>query len=180
MEYLLRSSVQDRFNLSQKKNRKKSLNRNAASAVRQNTPLTMWKKEVSVKVYTRDYPDAKSSFMTSEKDAARHNNVRKEPVMTSEKDVEYQDNDRKTTGKRQENVMITSGKHQENIRKELTTTQDLMLLAMRRDPDITTGDLSELVRISTRNVARNIKKLQELGLLEQVCGRKDGKWIVLN
>lgn len=108
-------------------------------------------KEVSVKVYARDYPEAKPSFMTSEKDIERHNNVIKE-----------------------------SGKHQDNVRKELTTTQDLMLLAMRKDPDITIGDLSELVRISTRNIARNIKKLQELGLLKRVGSRKDGKWIVLN
>ena len=126
-------------------------------------------KEVSVKVYARDYLGAKASFMTSEKDEEHQDNVIKEPFMTSEKDEEHQDN-----------VIKASGKRQENDRKELTTTQDLMLLAMRRDPDITIGDLSELVRISTRNVARNIKKLQELGLLERVGGRKDGKWIVLN
>lgn len=108
-------------------------------------------KEVSVKVYARDYHDAEDSFMTSEKNIERHNNVIK-----------------------------ASGKRQENDRKELTTTQELMLLAMRRDPDITIGDLSELVRISTRNVARNIKKLQELGRLQRVGGRKTGKWIVLN
>lgn len=95
--------------------------------------------------------DAEDSFMTSEKNIERHNNVIK-----------------------------ASRKHLENVRKELSTTQELMLLAMRRDPDITIGDLSELVRISTRNVARNIKKLQALGCLQRVGGRKAGKWIVLN
>ena len=115
-------------------------------------------KEVSVKVYARDYTDAKSSFMTSEKDVKRHNSVIKEPYMTSEKDA----------------------KRHNNVIKEITVTQDLMLLAMRKEPNITIAELADLVRISTRNVSRNIQKLQELGLLKRVGGRKNGKWIVQN
>lgn len=56
-------------------------------------------KEVSVKVYARDYPNAKDSFMTSEKDE------------------EYQDNVIKASGKHQENIRKTSGKRQVSDRK---------------------------------------------------------------
>ena len=96
--------------------------------------------------------------MTSEKGVERHKNIMNMPIMTSDESMERHN----------------------NVIKEITTKQDLMLLAMRRDPNITIAELSDLVCISTRNVARNIKKLQEIGLLERVGSRKDGKWIVLN
>jgi predicted HTH transcriptional regulator len=108
-------------------------------------------KEVSVKVYARDYLDAKDSFMTSEKD-----------------------------GEHQDNVIKASGKHQENVRKGLTKNQDFILLALHRDPNLTITELSEIVGIAERNISENLKKLQELGLLERVGSRKGGKWIVLN
>ncbi len=119
-------------------------------------------KEVSVKVYARDYPDAKISFMTSEKEVEHHENVRK------------------TSGKRQENIMITSGKHHDNIRIKLTKNQDFILLALHRDPNLTIPELAEIVGIAGRNIAENLKKLQELGLIERVGSKKGGKWIVLN
>ena len=97
-------------------------------------------KEVSVKVYARDYHDATGSFMTSEKNIERHNNVIKEPFMTSEKDEEHQDN-----------VIKASGKHQENVRKGLTKNQDFILLALHRDPNLTIPELSEIVGIAERN-----------------------------
>jgi hypothetical protein len=64
-------------------------------------------KEVSVKVYARDYSDATDSFMMSEKNIERHDNVRKEPFMMSGKGVKHHDN-----------IMITSGKHQDKIDQE--------------------------------------------------------------
>jgi hypothetical protein len=55
-------------------------------------------KEVSVKVYARDYSDATDSFMMSEKNIERHDNVRKEPFMMSGKGVKHHDNIRKASG----------------------------------------------------------------------------------
>ena len=126
-------------------------------------------KEVSVKVYARDYSDATDSFMMSEKNIERHDNVRKEPFMMSGKGVKHHDN-----------IMITSGKHQESIRIRLTKNQDFILLALHRDPNLTIPELAEIVGIAGRNIAENLKKLQELGLLERVGSRKGGKWIVRN
>jgi ATP-dependent DNA helicase RecG len=126
-------------------------------------------KEVSVKVYARDNSDATDSFMMSEKNIERHDNVRKEPFMVSGKGVKHHDN-----------IMITSGKHQESIRIRLTKNQDFILLALHRDPNLTIPELAEIVGIAGRNIAENLKKLQELGLLERVGSRKGGKWIVRN
>ena len=65
-----------------------------------------------------------------------------------------------------------------NVIKGLTQVQDLMLIAIYKDSSITTAELSELTGITTRNVARNLKTLQELGILERVGGRKEGYWRV--
>lgn len=67
-----------------------------------------------------------------------------------------------------------------NVTKEISQIQDLMLLAIRQNPNITTADLYDLTGITTRNVARNLKMLQEMGLLERVGGRKNGYWNVLS
>ena len=90
--------------------------------------------------------------MTSEKSEQHQDNVSKEAFMTSQKDS--------------------------NVIKGLTQVQDLMLIAIHRDASITTAELSELTGITTRNVARNLKALQELGILERVGGRKNGYWKV--
>ena len=82
--------------------------------------------------------------------------------------------------KHHDNIMITSGKHQESIRIRLTKNQDFILLALHRDPNLTIPELAEIVGIAGRNIAENLKKLQELGLLERVGSRKGGKWIVRN
>mgnify|MGYP003299323960 CR=1 FL=1 len=95
---------------------------------------------------------SKESFMTSEKSDQHQDNVSKEAFMTSQKDS--------------------------NVIKGLTQVQDLMLIAIRRDASITTPELSDLTGITTRNVARNLKTLQELGILERVGGRKKGYWKV--
>lgn len=86
------------------------------------------------------------------KRTARQANVSKEAFMTSQKDS--------------------------NVIKGLTQVQDLMLIAIHRDASITTAELSELTGITTRNVARNLKALQEFGILERVGGRKNGYWKV--
>ena len=105
-----------------------------------------------MKVYARQANVSKESFMTSEKSEHHQDNVSKEAFMTSQKDS--------------------------NVIKGLTQVQDLMLIAIHRDASITTAELSELTGITTRNVARNLKALQEFGILERVGGRKNGYWKV--
>ena len=47
-----------------------------------------------------------------------------------------------------------------------------------RIPRITTRELVDIIGIHERNVARNIKTLQERGLLHRIGGRKEGYWQV--
>ena len=54
------------------------------------------------------------------------------------------------------------------------------MLVLHRDPNLTIPELAEIVGIAERNISENLKKLQELGLLERVGSKKGGKWIVIN
>jgi len=117
----------------------------------------LFSKEITVRVYARGYTDATESFMTSGKEDQHQESIRKEPFMTSGKE----------------------NQHQESIRKGITKNQDFILLALHRDPKLTIPELAEIVGIAQRNVSENLKKLQDLGLLKRVGGRKDGSWIVI-
>jgi len=53
-----------------------------------------------------------------------------------------------------------------------------ILAEIRHDPNVTIADLSERSGVTTRTVERNLKKLQESGLLERIGPPKGGHWVV--
>ena len=57
-------------------------------------------------------------------------------------------------------------------------TSEKILYLISENPRITTRELVDILGIHERNVARNIKTLQERGLLHRIGGRKEGFWQV--
>ena len=54
-----------------------------------------------------------------------------------------------------------------------------ILYLISENPRITTRELVDIIGIHERNVARNLKTLQERGFLRRIGGRKEGYWQVL-
>ena len=55
-------------------------------------------------------------------------------------------------------------------------TSEKISYLISENPRITTRELVDIIGIHERNVARNIKTLQERGLLRRIGGRKEGYW----
>ena len=54
------------------------------------------------------------------------------------------------------------------------------ILALLTDtPNLNIARLAEELSVSSRTVERNLKKLQEHGMLERIGGKKTGSWKVL-
>lgn len=68
-----------------------------------------------------------------------------------------------SSGERRESVGITSGK---------------ILNACRERASITIPELASIVGVTERSIQRNIQKLQALGFLKRIGGRKEGYWEV--
>ena len=58
-------------------------------------------------------------------------------------------------------------------------TSEKILYLISENPRITTRELVDIIGIHERNVARNIKTLQERGFLRRIGGRKEGYWQVV-
>ena len=57
-------------------------------------------------------------------------------------------------------------------------TSEKILCLISDNPRITTRELVDIIGIHERNVARNLKILQERGFLRRIGGRKEGYWQV--
>ena len=57
-------------------------------------------------------------------------------------------------------------------------TSEKILYLISENPCITTRELVDIIGIHERNVARNLKTLQERGFLRRIGGRKEGYWQV--
>ena len=66
-----------------------------------------------------------------------------------------------------------SGKMSEKMPEK---TSEKILYLISENPRITTRELVDIIGIHERNVARNIKTLQERGLLRRIGGPKEGYW----
>ena len=58
-------------------------------------------------------------------------------------------------------------------------TSEKILYLISENPRITTRELVDIIGIHERNVARNLKTLQERGFLRRIGGRKEGYWQVV-
>ena len=75
-------------------------------------------------------------------------------------------------GKVAENVTDTSQKTSQN------TSQKIIDL-IKEDPYISTSKMAEIIGVNRRNIARNIKKLQEQGVVRRVGPDKGGFWEII-
>ena len=51
---------------------------------------------------------------------------------------------------------------------------------IKEDPNISTQDMADIIGIDRRNIARNLKKLQENGIVKRIGPDKGGYWEVVN
>ena len=58
-------------------------------------------------------------------------------------------------------------------------TSEKILCLISENPRITTRELVDIIGIHERNVARNLKTLQERAFLRRIGGRKEGYWQVV-
>ena len=73
-------------------------------------------------------------------------------------------------------IVETEKKITVKINAKITVNQKKILEAVKQNPFLTQGELSEIVGISKLNINKNMKKLQEAGLLERIGADKNGKW----
>ena len=59
------------------------------------------------------------------------------------------------------------------------TSQKIIDL-IKEDPNISTQDMADIIGIDRRNIARNIKKLQEKGIVKRIGPDKGGYWEIVN
>ena len=75
-------------------------------------------------------------------------------------------------------IVETEKKITVKINAKITVNQKKILEAVKQNPFLTQEELSEIVGISKLNINKNMKKLQEAGLLERIGADKNGKWQV--
>ena len=66
----------------------------------------------------------------------------------------------------------------EKVTAKVTVNQQKILDAIKQNPHLTMGELSEIVGIAKKNIFNNMKKLQEAGLLIRHGADKNGWWEV--
>ncbi len=89
------------------------------------------------------------------------------------------ENVQKQTG----NVTENDGKVAENVtdasQKTSQKTSQKIIDLIKEDPYISTSKMAEIIGVDRRNIARNIKKLQEQGAVRRVGPDKGGFWEII-
>ena len=75
-------------------------------------------------------------------------------------------------------IIETEKKITLKITVKITANQKKILEAVKQNPFVTQEELSSIVGIAKLNINKNMKKLQEQGIIERVGADKNGKWIV--
>lgn len=75
-------------------------------------------------------------------------------------------------------IIETEKKITLKITVKITANQKKILEAIKQNPFVTQEELSSIVGIAKLNINKNMKKLQEQGIIERVGADKNGKWIV--
>jgi ATP-dependent DNA helicase RecG len=53
-----------------------------------------------------------------------------------------------------------------------------IIVEIHRKPEVTIAELAQLIGVTTRSVERNLRKLQDSGILKRVGPAKGGHWLV--
>lgn len=75
-------------------------------------------------------------------------------------------------------IIETEKKITPKINVKITVNQKKILEAVKQNPFVTQEELASIVGIAKLNINKNMKKLQEQGIIERVGADKNGKWIV--
>ena len=75
-------------------------------------------------------------------------------------------------------IIETEKKITLKITVKITANHKKILEAIKQNPFVTQEELSSIVGIAKLNINKNMKKLQEQGIIERVGADKNGKWIV--
>ena len=75
-------------------------------------------------------------------------------------------------------IIETEKKITLKITVKITANHKKILEAIKQNPFVTQEEISSIVGIAKLNINKNMKKLQEQGIIERVGADKNGKWIV--
>ena len=88
------------------------------------------------------------------------------------------ENGGKVTEKLPEKVDVIENVIDRSQKTSQKTPQKIMDL-VKEDPYISTSKMAEFIGIDRRNIARNIKKLQDQGIIRRVGPDKGGFWEII-
>ena len=69
---------------------------------------------------------------------------------------------------------------QKTSQKTSRKTSQKIIDLIKEDPNISTQDMADIIGIDRRNIARNLKKLQENGIVKRIGPDKGGYWEIVN
>ena len=73
-------------------------------------------------------------------------------------------------------ILETEKKITQKINVKITANQKKILEAIKQNPFVTQEELSQIVGIAKLNINKNMKKLQENGIIERLGADKNGSW----
>ena len=62
----------------------------------------------------------------------------------------------------------------------LTKAQNLILEEISKNPDITQAELASMLKYQRSSISESMSKLQKLGILKRIAGKKNGHWEIIN
>ena len=65
------------------------------------------------------------------------------------------------------------------ITQKITVNQEKILSVLKKNPFATQEELSQIVGIARLNINKNMKKLQEQGIIKRIGSDKSGHWEIL-
>ena len=71
-------------------------------------------------------------------------------------------------------------KRTENVTETSQKTSQKIIDWAKDDPYITTSKMADIIGVDRRNIARNIKKLQNQGVIRRVGPDKGGFWEIIS
>ena len=64
------------------------------------------------------------------------------------------------------------------LNRSLNETQQNIIDLMIANPEVTAGQIAEVIGITQRQIETNISKLKSLEILERAGSRKSGRWVI--
>ena len=84
------------------------------------------------------------------------------------------------TSGRKELIEMVGSELVEKVGSKLVENQLKIILLIREKPEITIKELSEILKISTTAIDKNIQKLKNMNLIKRIGPDKGGYWVVNN